>query len=850
MGIVFYNLIIIPIEYVLEFVYVLLKRIINNPGLVIIGVSLVVNFLVLPIYMRADAIQAVENEKQNKMKRWLDHINRSFSGDERFMIIQAYYREMRYKPLNALRTLLPTLFQVPFFIAAYHFLSNLKDLNGASLGPIGNLSKPDALIELSDISLNLLPILMTLINLGSAVIYLKGYPAKSKFQTYVLAFIFLILLYDSPSGLVFYWTLNNIFSLGKNIIMKFLPTRKKEGRGVKVGTHSKWIKGMFPTQLLLTVLVGLAIPSALISSSATEFVVTANPINPLHYVFNTFLVSAGFFLIWSSVFYFISSDQMKKVFQILFKIISVVAVTDYMFFGRNLGIINEDLFFSVFPHFTRYEKLVNIMIIILISFIVIFMERKISSLIGKLYIVLAGALLIVSGRDIFVINEDISANPYLMTGQSQDVSSLFRLSRSGKNVIIFSIDAMVGLYVPYIFAEKPELKDTFDGFVYYRNTLSCGSNTAIGSPGMLGGYEYIPYYSNMRSDVTVEEKNYEYTTVMPMIFAKEGWEVSLCDIPYAGYQDVPDMSIYEGLTGIKGYRTEGYYMDDRVLKDAEEVRQRNMFWYSIFKITPLFAQTTIYDGGRYFSSRGVSNLGSLYSSSFMEAYVVLHRLDELTEITDENTDTFLIINNDIAHDTMTLRLPEYEPSNQTTEGDKDPGFRTDDEGNTFDLTTDEAQPSYYHVNMAACLQIERYLEFLKKQGVYDNTKIIVVSDHGKPLGEFPGYGNPDIADMEGLSCTLMVKDFNAHGFSVSDELMSNADTPTIAMKDVIRNPVNPYTGNPISSDRKKDGLFILKTSDFGLIPGDEYEYSYEDEQKWIHVTDNVYEADNWTELRP
>jgi membrane protein insertase Oxa1/YidC/SpoIIIJ len=32
-----------------------------------------------------------------------------------------------------------------------------------------------------------------------------------------MALIFLVLLYNSPSGLVLYWTCNNIFSLGKNL---------------------------------------------------------------------------------------------------------------------------------------------------------------------------------------------------------------------------------------------------------------------------------------------------------------------------------------------------------------------------------------------------------------------------------------------------------------------------------------------------------------------------------------------------------------------------------------------------------------------------------------------------------
>ncbi|MBR3515549.1 MAG: YidC/Oxa1 family membrane protein insertase [Lachnospiraceae bacterium] len=850
MGTILYNIFIIPIEYILEFVYVFLKRIIGNPGYVIIGVSLVVNLLILPIYLRADTIQAEENEKQKSMQGWINRIHKTFSGDERFMILQAYYREMDYKPGSVIKVLLPTILQIPFFIAAFHFLSNLQDLNGAALGPIKNLSAPDALLHIGGVSVNVLPVLMTLINFGSAAIYLRGYPLKNKIQTYLVAAVFLVLLYDSPSGLVFYWTLNNIFSLGKNVVMKFIPVKKKESRETRTEKSGRWEKDMIPAQLVLTILMGLVIPSALIASSAAEFVVTADPRNPVHYVVSTFAVATGYFLVWTSVFCYISAGRIRKVLFHVINIGAVVAVADYMFFGKNLGIISADLFFAVFPHFSGREKMVNMIVIAIIAVLMFLMGRKIPTVTSKLCGVLAGALLIVGLYNVVTINQEITANSYLLESKMRDDEPIFRLSRTGRNIIVFSIDAMIGLYLPYMAAEKPEMKEVYDGFVYYRNTVSCGSNTAIGSPGMLGGYEYIPYYSGQRSDVTIEEKNYEYTTLMPRLFSENGWEVTLCDIPYAGYQLVPDMSIYDDMEGVKGLRTMGFYMDEDVLDNAESVRERNLFWYSLFKITPVIAQTTVYDGGIYFSSKGVSDVGGLYSSHFMEAYEVMDRLDRLSEITDEKTDTFLILNNDIAHDQQTLQLPDYTPSSHTNEGAEEPGYRVDDEGNVFYLAKDDSQPSYYHINMAAFLQIGKFLNYIKEQGVYDNTKIIVVSDHGRSLGEFPDLGNNEVTELEGVNCMLMVKDFDAHGtLSVSDELMCNADVPTIAMEDVIENPVNPYTGNKIDSEKKNDGLYVLYAFDFGLTPADYFEYLYE-EQKWLHVEEDVFVRDNWTEIEP
>lgn len=68
--------------------------------------------------------------------------------------------------------------------------------------------------------MNILPIIMTAVNLVSCVIFTKGSLLKTKIQLYAMALFFLVFLYTSPSGLVFYWTLNNLFSLVKTIFYK------------------------------------------------------------------------------------------------------------------------------------------------------------------------------------------------------------------------------------------------------------------------------------------------------------------------------------------------------------------------------------------------------------------------------------------------------------------------------------------------------------------------------------------------------------------------------------------------------------------------------------------------------
>ena len=218
-----YTLIISPIENIIIAIFYFIRCFFSEFGVVgaIAGVSLAVNFLALPIYNIADAQQKVERETKRKLSPWVSRIRKTFRGDERFMMLSAYYRENHYHPAYALRETASILIQIPFFIAAYNFLRNCGDLKGATFGLIKDLGVPDALFSWNGMHLNVLPILMTIVNIVSGIIYTKDSPLREKLQAPTLALLFLFLLYDSPSVLVLYWTLNNIFGLVKNTVKEY-----------------------------------------------------------------------------------------------------------------------------------------------------------------------------------------------------------------------------------------------------------------------------------------------------------------------------------------------------------------------------------------------------------------------------------------------------------------------------------------------------------------------------------------------------------------------------------------------------------------------------------------------------
>ena len=160
-----YNLIITPIETIVGWTFFFFNKKFSmlGPAGAIIGVSLVINFLALPLYNIADDLQEKERKLQKALESRVKRIKKGFKGDEQFMMLQTYYRQNNYHPLYALRSSLSILIEIPFFIAAYHYLSNCDALKGVSFLFLKDLGAPDRIFS---------------IPLASSVFYINNFPKK------------------------------------------------------------------------------------------------------------------------------------------------------------------------------------------------------------------------------------------------------------------------------------------------------------------------------------------------------------------------------------------------------------------------------------------------------------------------------------------------------------------------------------------------------------------------------------------------------------------------------------------------------------------------------------------------
>ena len=143
----FYTILIAPLEYWMHAVLCWGYERLHVWGWAIVVMSLVVNFVILPIYIKAESWQEEERAIRKRFEAKEAMIKTVFKGQERFAMISTMQRQAGYTPLLTLRSSIGFFLQIPFFFAAYHFLSHFAPFSGVSFLGLTDLSKPDDLVR-------------------------------------------------------------------------------------------------------------------------------------------------------------------------------------------------------------------------------------------------------------------------------------------------------------------------------------------------------------------------------------------------------------------------------------------------------------------------------------------------------------------------------------------------------------------------------------------------------------------------------------------------------------------------------------------------------------------------------
>ncbi|MCR5621988.1 MAG: YidC/Oxa1 family membrane protein insertase [Treponema sp.] len=905
MGNLLYTVLIYPLVQVIEFVFSFCYRVFDNLTLSIIGVSLAVSLLTLPLYIVAEHWQEVERATQKKLEPKVRRIKEMFSGNEQYMILTTYYRQSHYHPIMALRSSFGLLIQIPFFTAAYSCLSSMELLNGMPMyilhdrgNFIRNMGAPDGLLQLGPFTVNLFPLIMTAINIISGTIYTRGLKLREKLQVYGLALVFVAILYDSPCGLVLYWTCNNIFSLVKNIFYKlkhpvktlyaiaclavtafipylFVSRTVSVKRAILTSCIaalvyaaplfirlSEWLlkevcpslASSFKKRLALFALAssglwlitGFLIPTLLVSSSPMEFSGIDNYSSPFFFIRNTLLQSFGLFVVWPFLIFFLYKDKIQSLLTLAFSVGFATALANAFLFHGNYGIMTKLLTFKTVANVDSSLPMIllNMAVLALLAAAVLAAIRK-GWLTAASYAALfmAGAILCVSVVNVRTIRKGYAQYVEVSKNNNADIKEIapiFHLSKTGRNVLVIYLDKAQNRFLQPIFDEYPTLYGQFSGFTLYRNTVSFNGWTLLGASPCYGGYEYTPEAKNKRSDVGLVEKQNEAILLLPRIFTEQadGWSSTITDPSWANYSWIADLGIFKDYPKIASHSTDGVYLDQWYKENkniagidtTSKTLKRSLLWYSLFRISPLFLRPAVYNAGGYWDPNSTDE----DINAFLEGYSVLDYLKRLTAFDSASENSFTYFVNNTTHDGAFLQYPDYTPVKELTRQTPSP-FAEDYE---------------YHSNAAALHRLGEYFDYLKENGVYDNTRIIIVADHSSA-----GYEDGYEWDSKFMTIQpghfhplLMMKDFGAEGtLEVNNDFMTNADVPTLALEGIVANPTNPFTGNAVDSSDKERGALVC--TDHIFMPqqnNSRYVFTAAPDS-WWRVKGNIFKSSSWTQ---
>ncbi|MFQ6110441.1 MAG: membrane protein insertase YidC [Nitrospinota bacterium] len=194
-----------PLLYLLKLFY----SMVGNWGWAIVILTAFIRILFYPLTHKSMKSMQEMQKLQPKMKR----IREIYKNDRQRMNqeMMALYREHKVNPMGGC---LPMLLQIPVFFALYQVLLQTIELREAPfIWWIKDLSAQDP-YHISTILMGLSMLLQQKLTPTGTD------PAQAKMMLAMpIIFTLMFIIYPVPSGLVVYWLINNVLSIGQQLIM-------------------------------------------------------------------------------------------------------------------------------------------------------------------------------------------------------------------------------------------------------------------------------------------------------------------------------------------------------------------------------------------------------------------------------------------------------------------------------------------------------------------------------------------------------------------------------------------------------------------------------------------------------
>ena len=211
-----------PMIMFLSFLY----KYLGNYGLAIIALTLIIKVILWPLSRKSYKSM----EKMRQLQPMIKKIQEKHKDDKQQASAETMRLYKTYK-VNPAGGCLPMLMQIPIFIGLYQGLLNAVELRHAPFITYLPFTHKIWLADLSAMD----PFYITPIVMGASMFLTQkmsppmGDPTQAKVMMF-MPVIFTFLFINFPSGLVVYWLVNNVFSLGQ----QWFTMRKKKGKGQSI----------------------------------------------------------------------------------------------------------------------------------------------------------------------------------------------------------------------------------------------------------------------------------------------------------------------------------------------------------------------------------------------------------------------------------------------------------------------------------------------------------------------------------------------------------------------------------------------------------------------------------------
>ncbi len=215
---------------------------IDNYGVSIIIITIIMRLIFLPLTVKSMASMKEMQNKMQEIKPKIDALKEKYKDDKtkQNTELMKLYSSYGINPLSSLSGCLPLLIQLPVFIALYEVLLYSIELRQSSFLWVKDLSEPETLFTIPGIGIpfRILPLLMG----ASWYLSQKMTPTTTvgtdNMQMKMMQFmplIFTVMFWGLPSGLILYWTVSNILSIGQQL---YVNSRSRVPKGGKINADS------------------------------------------------------------------------------------------------------------------------------------------------------------------------------------------------------------------------------------------------------------------------------------------------------------------------------------------------------------------------------------------------------------------------------------------------------------------------------------------------------------------------------------------------------------------------------------------------------------------------------------